>query len=379
MNASTPARACFAFLCRLALFHSAACKTVPSPEAWAKSEIDRRAAMTEPKKDEILYDHNHDGIDRRGFLKCMAWAGTGTLCVMKGGVLNSYTLSRIAELDPADMKGELSFAQISDSHMGFNKAANTDVVGTLKAAVDKINALKAPPQFLLHTGDISHLSKPEEFDTVDQILKSAVAKQVYFVPGEHDMIGDDGKQYLERYGKNTQGNGWYSFDVKGVHFIGLVNVLDLKAGGLGALGQEQLAWLDKDLKGLVASTPVVVFAHIPLWSVYPEWGWGTEDSAQALGYLKRFGSVTVLNGHIHQTMQKVEGNVTFHTAASTAFPQPQPGKADSPGPMTVPAEELRNLLGITDVNFKRGMNALAIVDSNLQVGMNSAAHGESIY
>jgi len=335
--------------------------------------------MAEGKKDEILYDHNHDGIDRRGFLKCMAWAGTGTLCVMKGGVLNSYTLSRIAELDPAGMKGELSFAQISDSHMGFNKPANTDVVGTLKAAVDKINALKAQPQFLLHTGDISHLSKPEEFDTVDQILKSAVAKQVYFVPGEHDMIGDDGKQYLERYGKNTQGNGWYSFDVKGVHFIGLVNVLNLKAGGMGALGQEQLAWLDKDVKGRVASTPVVVFAHIPLWSVYPEWGWGTEDSAQALGYLKRFGSVTVLNGHIHQTMQKVEGNVTFHTAASTAFPQPQPGKADSPGPMKVPAEELRNLLGITDVNFRRGKNALAIVDSNLQVGMNSAARGESIY
>jgi 3',5'-cyclic-AMP phosphodiesterase len=321
--------------------------------------------MSKAKKDELLFDHNHDGINRRGFLKCMAWAGTGTFCVIKGGVLNSYAFSRIGEVDPADMQGELSFAQISDSHMGFNKPANTDVVGTLKAAVEKINALKVQPEFLLHTGDISHLAKAEEFDTVDQILKSAVAKQVFFVPGEHDAVGDDGKQYLERYGKDTKGQGWYSFDKKGVHFVGLVNVLNLKAGGLGTLGDEQLGWLESDLKGLTASTPVVVFAHIPLWSVYPQWGWGTDDSAQALSYLKRFGSVTVLNGHIHQTMQKVEGNITFHTAASTAFPQPQPGQADSPGPMKVPAEELRNLLGITDVNFVRGQHALAIVDSKL--------------
>jgi 3',5'-cyclic-AMP phosphodiesterase len=329
--------------------------------------------MPEQKKDEILYDHNHDGIDRRGFLKCMAWAGTGTLCVMKGGILETFSLSHFSQLDPAKMKGQLSFAQISDSHMGFNKPANTDVVGTLKAAVDKINALKSKPEFLLHTGDISHLSKPEEFDTVDQILKGAVAKQVFFVPGEHDVIGDDGKQYLERYGKNTQGGGWYSFDTKGVHFVGLVNVMNLKAGGLGSLGADQLAWLEKDLQGLSASTPVIVFAHIPLWSVYPQWGWGTEDSAQALSYMKRFGSVTVLNGHIHQTMQKVEGNVTFHTATSTAFPQPHPGTADSPGPLKVPADQLRALLGITDVKFKKGNHALAIVDSNLDESVSANA------
>jgi 3',5'-cyclic-AMP phosphodiesterase len=330
-----------------------------------EQRFERREAMSGKKKDEILFDHNHDGIDRRGFLKCMAWAGTGTFCVIKGGVLNSYAFNRIAELDPADMKGELSFAQISDSHMGFNKPANTDVVGTFKAAVDKINALKAQPEFLLHTGDISHLSKPEEFDTVDQILKGANLKDVFYVPGEHDVLNDDGKQFLERYGKGSKGAGWYSFEKKGVHFVGLVNVMNLKAGGLGTLGSDQLEWLEDDVKHLSKSTPIVVFAHIPLWSVYPEWGWGTEDSAQALGYLKKFGSVTVLNGHIHQTMQKVEGNITFHTAASTAFPQPQPGKADSPGPMKVPAEELRALLGITDVNFVRGQQALAIVDSKL--------------
>jgi len=304
-------------------------------------------------------------VDRRGFLKCMAWAGTGALCVIKGGVLRSYSLSDPATLTASAPDGELAFVQISDSHMGFNKAANPDVVATLQAAVDKINAAPVEPAFLLHTGDISHLSKPTEFDTVDQVLKSAKAKQVFFVPGEHDVLEDNGQQYLERYGKAAKGAGWYSFDKKGVHFIGLVNVLNLKAGGLGTLGPEQLEWLEDDVRGLSASTPIVVFAHIPLWAVYPEWGWGTEDSAQALSYLKRFGSVTVLNGHIHQTMQKVEGNITFHTATSTAYPQPQPGTAPSPGPLKVPAEQLRSLLGVTSVDYVPGKHTLAIVDSSL--------------
>jgi 3',5'-cyclic-AMP phosphodiesterase len=322
--------------------------------------------MAGKPKDEILHDHNHDGIDRRGFLKCMAWAGTGAFCVIQGGVLKSYSLSGLSGRSAKEMKGELSFVQISDSHMGFNKPANTDVAGTLQAAVDKINALPTAPAFILHTGDITHLSKPEEFDAVDQLLKGASAKDVFYVPGEHDVVGDDGKQYLERYGKNTKGAGWYSFEQKGVHFIGLVNVMNLKAGGLGSLGNEQLEWMESDVKHLSKSTPIVVFAHIPLWSVYPEWGWGTDDSAQALGYLKKFGSVTVLNGHIHQTMQKVEGNVTFHTAASTAFPQPKPGKAPSPGPMKVPAEQLRSLLGIRDVNYVQGQHALGVTDSTLE-------------
>ena len=316
-------------------------------------------------KDEILHDHNHDGVDRRGFLKCMAWAGTGAFCVMKGGVLNSYSLSRLSEINPAEAKGELSFVQISDSHMGFNKAANPDVAATLQVAVDKINALATPPEFLLHTGDISHLSRADEFDAVDQILRGATAKDVFFVPGEHDVLEDEGASFRERYAKGSPGAGWRSFDKKGVHFIGLVNVMNLKAGGLGTLGHEQLEWLEKDVKSLKSSTPIVVFAHIPLWTVYPEWGWGTEDSAQALSYLKKFGSVTVLNGHIHQTMQKVEGNVTFHTACSTAFPQPKPGEAPSPGPMKVPAEQLRSVLGITDVKYVRGQHTLAVVDSTL--------------
>ncbi len=248
--------------------------------------------------------------------------------------------------------------------MGFNKPANPDVAATLQAAVDKIKASTVAPEFLLHTGDVSHLSRADEFDAVDQILKST-GKQTFFVPGEHDVLEDDGKQFLERYGKNSKGAGWYSFDQKGVHFIGLVNVMNLKAGGLGTLGHDQLEWLEDDVKHLKSSTPIVVFAHIPLWTVYPEWGWGTEDSAQALSYLKKFGSVSVLNGHIHQVMQKVEGKVTFHSAASTAFPQPAPGQAPSPGPMKVPAEQLRSYLGITSVNYVRGQHALAVVDSKL--------------
>ena len=176
---------------------------------------------------------------------------------------------------------------------------------------------------------------------------------MHYVPGEHDFLDEEVKLYKERYGRGTKGAGWYSFDAGGVHFIGLVNVVDLKAGGLGNLGDEQLEWLEDDLKGRSKSTPIVVFAHIPLWTVYPQWGWGTEDGARALEYLKGFGSVTVLNGHIHQVMQKVEGNVTFHTARSTAFPQPAPGTAPSPGPMKVEDAKLRSLLGVASINFKQ--------------------------
>jgi 3',5'-cyclic-AMP phosphodiesterase len=315
--------------------------------------------------DQTPQDPTDDGIDRRGFLQCMAWAGTGLVWTFSGGIPVSHAFTKNTARG-TKTGGDLSFVQISDSHMGFNKPANPDVAATLQAAVNKINGLARQPEFLLHTGDISHLSRPEEFDNVDQILKSASAKDVFFVPGEHDVLDDDGKSYLERYGKSAKGSGWYSFDKKGVHFIGLVNVMNLKAGGLGSLGQAQLEWLGADVKSLPSSTPIVVFAHIPLWSVYPEWGWGTDDSAQALAYLKKFGSVTVLNGHIHQTLQKVEGQVTFHTAMSTAFPQPQPGKADSPGPLKVPAEQLRSVLGLTDVKYVRGRHSLAIIDSTLE-------------
>ncbi|HKG90317.1 MAG TPA: metallophosphoesterase [Gemmatimonadaceae bacterium] len=317
--------------------------------------------------DYITDDHSDDGVDRRGFLRCMAWAGTGMLWTISGGVLSSTGLGRGGMLGAAAAKGDLFFAQISDSHIGFNKAANQDVTATLREAVDRINALPRQPAFLLHTGDISQLSKPGEFDTAQQVIATARTRtgRTFYVPGEHDVLGDNGAAYLGRYGKGATGGGWYSFDYQGVHFVTLVNVLDLKPGGLGNLGREQLEWLERDVKRLPSSTPIVVFAHVPLWSVYPQWGWGTDDGAQALAYLRRFGSVTVLNGHIHQVVQKIEGNMRFHTAMSTAFPQPAPGTADAPGPLTVPAEQLRNFLGLTSVTVVPSQHSLALVDSTL--------------
>jgi len=316
---------------------------------------------------DVIRDNlNPDGIDRRGFLKCMAWAGTGTLCALSGGILSSSALGAASKHQMNPMKPDLSFVQISDSHIGFNKAANPDVTATLRQAIAKINALPTPPAFVLHTGDLTQLSTPDEFDALNQELKSVRTEKIFFVPGEHDVLNDNGRQFLDRFGRDSHGSGWYSFNHSGVHFIGLVNVLNLKAGGLGSLGNDQLEWLKADVKHLKSSTPIVVFAHIPLWTIYPQWGWGTDDSEQALSYLKRFGSVTVLNGHIHQTMQKIEGNITFHTAMSTAFPQPAPGTAPSPGPMVVPADTLSSMLGVRDVNFVRGQHTLAVVDSTLE-------------
>jgi 3',5'-cyclic AMP phosphodiesterase CpdA len=313
-------------------------------------------------------DNTNKGIDRRGALECMLWAGTGVLWTLNGGVPKSSQLLGIETAQAAEKAAAgFSFLQISDSHVGFNKPANPDALGTLKEAIGKVNGLLAKPAFMIHTGDITHLSKPGQFDDAEKVIGEAKL-DVHYVPGEHDLIDENnGKAYLDRFGKNTKGSGWYSFDAGGAHFIGLVNVANLKAGGMGSLGDEQLAWLADDLKGKPTSTPVVVFAHIPLWTISADWGWGTEDSARALALLKRFGSVTVLNGHIHQLMQKVEGNVTFHTAMSTAFPQPAPGTAASPGPMLVPAEKLRTLLGLTSVEVRRGKRALAITDSTLAV------------
>ncbi len=324
--------------------------------------------------------NTHDDLprrryDRRGFLHCMAWVGTAAVWTMSGGTLKGAAVEDGGRDHAShDVPDLLRFAQISDSHIGFDRPANTDVTATLRAAVAKIKAASAPPAFVLHTGDLTHLSKPAEFDTLQQIM-TELPVPVFYVPGEHDVL-DDQQTYLQRFGKGTRGAGWYSFDIQGVHFIGLVNVVDLKAGGLGMLGDEQLAWLEKDVAPLKSSTPIVVFAHIPLWSIYPAWGWGTDDSARALSYLKRFGSVSVLNGHIHQVMQKIEGHVTFHTAMSTAFPQPAPGAAPSPGPMKVEADRLRQVLGIARVSFHDVSHPIAITDAPLDDGPRTARAGD---
>jgi Icc protein len=310
-------------------------------------------------------DSSADGVDRRGFLKCMAWAGTGMIWTVSGGVLSSRLFA--GDAAPPMARGDFTFVQISDSHIGFAKEPNKDVTGTLRLAIDRINALPTAPDLLIHTGDITHLSKPAEFDTVDQLLRTARVKERFYVPGEHDVFVDDGKAYLDRYGKGTRGAGWHSYHHRGVHFVGLVNVANLQPGGLGVLGPEQLEWLKKDLEPLGTSTPIVVYAHVPLWTIYPKWGWGTRDSEAALALLRRFGSVTVLNGHIHQVLQKTEGNITFHTGRSTAFPQPQPGTAESPGPIkNVPADRLRSMLGLAEVRYVEAKGTLAVVDPTLE-------------
>jgi 3',5'-cyclic AMP phosphodiesterase CpdA len=306
------------------------------------------------------------GVTRRAALRCMAYGGAGTLFVLAGGVLTPMQLARAA----ADPKGAAGlgkplFVQISDTHIGFHKDANPDVNGTLSATIDLVNGMPEQPALILHTGDITHLSKAEEFDLAQQLLGRLRATELHTVPGEHDVADSTVTEYFNRFGKASAGRGYYSFDHAGVHFVALVNVLQAKDGGAGYLGDEQLAWVKADLKGRSSSTPIVVFAHMPLWDIYEPWGWRTSDSQALLGELRRFGAVTVLNGHIHQIVQKVEGNITFHTARSTAYPQPAPGEGPGPGPLKVPAEELAHRLGVTSVSVRKHPQSLALSDTAL--------------
>jgi len=313
------------------------------------------------------------GTTRRNFMKCMAWAGTGLVWALSSGLLSSKALAGSLQAAPnAPRTGSggrntsgFRFVQISDTHIGFDKDPNKDPVATLQESIARIRALNPAPDFLIHTGDLTHAQKAGGFDTVDQLLRGVSSGGTFFVPGEHDVFADGGKEYLARFGKGTLGGGWRSFEHQGVHFIGLVNVLNFKSGGMGMLGQEQLGWLEDDVHRLSSSTPIVVYTHIPLWAIYPEWGWTTGDAQQALALMKRFGSVSVLNGHIHQVLQKTEGQMTFHTAMSTAFPQPPPGQGPGPGPLKVPTEEVRRFLGLRSVTYTAGREPLAIVDSTL--------------
>jgi 3',5'-cyclic AMP phosphodiesterase CpdA len=303
---------------------------------------------------------------RRRALRCLAYGGAGTLFTLAGGVLTPFDLGLAAtERQPAGPSGVPLFVQISDTHIGFNKDANPDVAGTLRQTIELVNAMPASPALILHTGDITHLSRPAEFDTASQLLSQLRVTELHTTPGEHDVADATVTEYFNRYGKSSAGRGYYSFDHQGVHFIGLINVLNFKANGLGALGQPQLEWLEADLKGRAASTPVVVFAHMPLWTIYEPWGWGTSDAGHAMGYLRRFGSVTVLNGHIHQVVQKVEGNITFHTARSSAYPQPTAGDGPGPGPLKVPSDQLPKMLGVSSVTVQRHPRLLTVTDSTL--------------
>jgi len=304
---------------------------------------------------------------RRSALKCLAYGGAGTLFTLAGGVLTPTDLALAAASDRsgAVAAGKPLFVQISDTHIGFAKEANPDVDGTLRQTIELVNAMPVPPALAIHTGDITHLSKPAQFDHATQLLAALRTSEMHTVPGEHDTLDADAREYFNRFGRASGNKGYYSFDHSGVHFVALVNVLDFKDGGLGTLGPAQIDWLAADLKARSASTPIVVFAHMPLWTIHAPWGWGTGDADQAMALLRRFGSVTVLNGHIHQIVQKVEGNVTFHTARSTAYPQPAVGQGAGPGPLAVPAEQLRTMLGVTTVSFAGPRGALALADTTI--------------
>jgi 3',5'-cyclic AMP phosphodiesterase CpdA len=303
---------------------------------------------------------------RRDALKCMAYGGAGTLFALAGGVFTPIDLALAAtEKLTGSRLGKPLFVQISDTHIGFNKDANPDVTATVTQTIDLVNGLPEQPALIIHTGDITHLSKPAEFDLAQQLLARLRTTELHTTPGEHDTSDPTVSEYFKRFGKASANKGYYSFDHAGVHFIALINVLEFKAGGLGTLGAEQLSWVAADLKGRSASTPIVVFAHMPLWTIYEPWGWGTGDADQLMTHLSRFGSVTVLNGHIHQIIQKVEGNVTFHTARSSAYPQPAPGEGAGPGPLKVAADQLPKMLGMTSVSVVKHPNAFVLKDATI--------------
>ena len=305
-------------------------------------------------------------ISRRKALQCMAFGGAGTLFALSGGILAPIDLAVAAANREASTRlGKPLFVQISDTHIGFHKDANPDVNGTLAATIDLVNRMPEQPGLILHTGDITHLSKPEEFDVAQQMMSKLRTIEMHTVPGEHDVADATVSEYFNRFGKASNNKGYYSFDHAGVHFVALINVLQAKDGGAGYLGEEQLAWVKADLRGRSSSTPIVVFAHMPLWTIYEPWGWRTSDADPLLAELRRFGAVTVLNGHIHQIVQKVEGNISFHTARSTAYPQPAPGEGPGPGPLKVPGDQLARMLGVTSVVVRAHPRSLALTDTAL--------------
>jgi 3',5'-cyclic AMP phosphodiesterase CpdA len=303
-------------------------------------------------------------MTRRQLLRHSAWFGAAVGFAVVGGEVISH-VAGTAAAERAHARPTLRFAQVSDSHIGFSGPPNPDVASTFGHAIDQINSLGYnTPDFVIHTGDLTHLSSPEQFDQVKQMLSKLQTPHVFTVPGEHDSVDDAGQKYRSVFGAGTRGDGWYSFDIAGVHVIALVNTLNLKK--LGHLGVDQLEFVKKDVAGLSNDTPIIVFSHIPLFAMYPDWGWGTDDATQALSYLSRFSSVTCLNGHVHQLFSKTEGNVTFYSGTTTAYPLPHPGDGPAPKPVTLPAGKLRDALGIREVNYTKGQTALALKETTLQ-------------
>ena len=306
-------------------------------------------------------EHDPEGMTRRQLMRHSAWFGAAVVLTVAGGEVISHVAGSAGAAQPA--KPAMRFAQISDSHIGFKGLANTNVTDTFNHAIGQINGLDYTPDFVIHTGDLTHMATPDQFDQVKHMLGELNTPHVFTVPGEHDSTDDAGQKYRQAFGAGTRGDGWYSFDIAGVHIIGLVNTLNMQK--LGHLGADQLEFVEKDVAGLSSDTPIIVFSHIPLFAMYPDWGWGTDDATQALSYLKRFSSVTCLNGHVHQLFSKTEGNVTFYSATTTAYPLPAPGQGPAPKPVTLPAGKLRDALGIREVSYTKGQQSLALKDQKL--------------
>ncbi|MER5917610.1 metallophosphoesterase [Streptomyces sp. NPDC001982] len=311
--------------------------------------------------DQLSEEH---GMTRRQLLRHAGWfGGAVVLTVTSGEVISHIAGSRDTAEAAAATSGALRFVQVSDSHIGFNGPANTDVAGSFTEAINQVNSLGFRPDFVMHSGDLTHLSTAAQFDQVRQMMTRLQTDRVLTVPGEHDSIGDSGRAYRQIFGKGTLGDGWYSFDTHGVHFIALVNTLSLEK--LGHLGNDQIEFVRKDLAGVSPDTPIVVFSHIPLFAMYPQWGWSTDDALKVIALLRRFSSVTCLNGHVHQLFTKTEGNITFHSATTTAYPLPKPGQAPAPTPQVVPARQLKDALGIRTVGYRQGDRELAIKNEKL--------------
>jgi 3',5'-cyclic AMP phosphodiesterase CpdA len=303
-----------------------------------------------------------NGMTRRQLIRHSAWFGAAVVLSVAGGEVISHIAGSHSSTQ-AQSRPALRFVQISDSHIGFKGAANPNVVDTFTHAISQINSLGYTPDFVIHTGDLTHLGTPDQFDQVKQMLLGLNTPHIFTVPGEHDATDDAGQKYRQVFGAGTRGEGWYSFDVAGVHFIALVNTLHLQK--LGHLGSDQLEFVEKDVAPLSSDTPIVVFSHIPLFAMYPDWGWGTDDATQALSYLQRFASVTCLNGHVHQIFTKTEGNVTFYSGTTTAYPLPGPGNGLAPKPVTLPADQLYRALGVREVSYTRGQQSLALKEQKL--------------
>jgi 3',5'-cyclic AMP phosphodiesterase CpdA len=255
-------------------------------------------------------------IDRKQFLRL---AGLG-------GIVYASGLARGASGAPAE---EFYFVQLSDTHWGFNGPPNPEAATTLKRAVEAVNKLSPAPDFIVFTGDLTHTTDDEKerrrrMAEFRDIVGNLKVKTVRFMPGEHDASLDKGAAYQEFFGKTN-----YTFDHKGVHFIALDNVSDPAA----AIGDQQLQWLQADLKQLDKAQPIAVLTHRPLFDLYPQWDWATKDSAAAMEMLKPYENVTVFYGHIHQEHHQMTGHIAHHAAKSLIFPLPAPGSQPKRAPL----------------------------------------------